>query len=173
MRYLLLLAVSVVNLIFANAIFPNINIAGIAPDIIICTMVSIAILENSMTGAWIGLICGLATDLYAGIIGFYAIPYFITGALIYFIRKNINYFDRFFMPFSFAAGAYLLKEAINALLAYMLNKDFSLSYMFVRYFLPEAAVTGFFMLLVHYFMVKLYRLNYMKRKSGRDFRRLS
>jgi rod shape-determining protein MreD len=173
MRYLILLAISAVDLIFANTVFPNINIAGIAPDIIICTMVSITILENSMTGAWFGLLCGLAINLFAGVIGFYAIPYFLTGALVYFIRKNVNYFDRFLLPLSFAAGAYIIKEAFNALLAYMLNKQFSLSYMFIRYFLPEAVATAALMLLVHFLMIKVYGLNYMKKKSNQDFRRLS
>lgn len=173
MRYLILLGISFVDLIFANTIFPNINIAGVAPDIIICTMVSIIILENSMMGAWVGLFCGLAIDLFAGVIGFYSLPYFLTGAFVYFIRNNVHYFDRFLMPVSFAAGACIFKELLISILAYMLNKQFSLSHMFFRYFLPEAALTAAFMLLIHFLLTKLYKLNYLKKKSDRDFKHLS
>jgi len=172
MRYLILLAVTAVNLIFANTVFPNLNIAGIAPDIIICTVTSIIILENSMTGVWIGLLCGLLTDLFAGIIGFYALPYFLAAAIVYFIRKNVYYFDRFLLPFLFAIGASILKDALTALLAYMLDKQFSLSYMFIRYMLPDAAATGALMLLVHFLLTKIFHLSYMKKKSHEDFKRL-
>jgi rod shape-determining protein MreD len=173
MRYLIFLAISVINLLFANAIFPNINIAGVAPDIIVCTMVSIIILENSMAGAWLGLFCGLVMDLFTGIIGFYTLPYFLTGAAVYFTRKMVNYYDRFFLPAAFAAGAYLIKTGMNALLAYMLNMQFTFSNMLLRYFLPEAAATAALMFLVHMILRKLYSLNYLKRKSGQDFRKLS
>lgn len=173
MRYLILLGISLVDVIFANTIFPNINIAGIAPDIIICTMVSITIFENNMTGAWLGLLCGLFIDFFGGITGFYTLPYFLTGAFIYFVRNNIRYIDRFLMPASFAAGACIFKEILISILAYMLNKQFSLSYMFFRYFLPEAALTAALMFVIHFLMMKLYRLNYLKKKSDKDFKHLS
>ncbi len=172
MRYLILLAVTVIDLILNNTVFPNINIVGISPDIIICTIASITILESSMTGAWIGLICGLFIDLYSGVFGFYALAYFLTGALAYFIRKRIFYVDKIIMPFAFAAGAYILKEAVLMLLAYMLDKQFSLSHMLLRYILPQAAFTAVFMLLVYLIFIRIYRLPPMKHKSAEDFKRL-
>jgi len=172
MRYLILAAIAAVNLIFSNAVFPNINIAGAAPDIIICSIVSVAILDGGMTGAWLGLACGLGMDLFSGVIGFYALPYFFTGAFVYFVRSNFHYVDRVFVPSLFALGAYLLRAGVNAVLAYMLDAQFSLSHIILRYFIPEAVLTGVFMLLVHFIMIKIFRQNYMKRKSDRDFKRL-
>jgi rod shape-determining protein MreD len=172
MRYLIFAAITVVNLIFQNAVFPNLNIAGIAPDIIICSTISIVLLDNSMAGAWIGLLCGLVLDLYTGVIGFYAIPYFIAGAAAYFVRKNIYYIDKVILPFSFAVGAYFLKELVGALLAYILDKQFSLAVVFLRYMLPGAAFTGVFMFLIYFFMRRIYRIRSVKTQDSEDLKKL-
>jgi rod shape-determining protein MreD len=156
-----------------STVFPNINIADTAPDLIVCTMAAIVIIENSMTGAYIGLACGLFLDLFTGIIGYHALPYFLTGAIIFFIRKNIYYVDKIVLPFFLAIGAYFLREGLAAILAYTLDKQFSLSDMFLRYMLPEAAMTGVFMFIVHIAMRKLFSIKGIKKRSPEDFRRLS
>ncbi|MGI5848861.1 MAG: rod shape-determining protein MreD [Christensenellales bacterium] len=172
MRFIILFFVTVINLGFAGTVFPNINIMGIAPDLIICTIASMAILEKSMIGAVIGLVCGLVLDLFTGDIGFYAIPYFVSGAMIFFVRKSVNYIDKFLLPALFAMGAYVIKELLFALLAYMMNAKFSLSYMFIRYILPEAVLTGLFMLLIHFIFSKLYRSGSIRPKAQEDIKKL-
>lgn len=173
MRYLILFAIIVVNLIFTGAVFPNINILAIAPDIIICTISSIAILEKRMTGAVIGLFCGLMLDImFTGAIGFYAIPYFATGAASYFVSIRLSYIDRYIVPCCFAAAAYVFKELISALLTYMLGINFLFWHKFFRYILPEALFTGAFMLLVYYIFRRLYRSVSIRPKNLEDLRRL-
>ena len=172
MRYLILLAITVVNSIFANTVFLNINIAGLSPDIIVCTIASITILDESMIGAWIGLICGLSMDLFIGVIGFNALPYFLTGAAAYFVRKNVGYVDKLLLPLAFVSGAYVLRKGLSALLVYMLDKQFSLWQMFIRYILPEAILTAMLMLIVHFIMRYIYRYRAIKKKSSQDFKRL-
>lgn len=171
MRYLVLFVVAIVNLIFTGAVFTNINIAELAPDIIICTITSIAILEKSMIGAIMGLSCGLVLDLlFSPAMGIYAIPLFITGAILYFVLNNMNYIDRFLLPFFFAIGAYLIKELISALIANMMAYSFSFWQMLVRFILPEALMTGIFMLLVHTIMRRIYQSPSMKLKNPQEFR---
>ncbi len=173
MRLLVLAAVVVINLIFTGAVFPNINIAGIAPDIIICTMASLVALEKSMTGAAIGLVCGLVLDvIFTGAIGFFALPYFLAGVALYFAGNRFRYIDPVFLPCVLAVGAYAVKELVMALLAYMLGLDFSLSRMFLRYMLPEALATGLFMLLVHLVFKRLYRSSNIRPKGMEDFKKL-
>jgi rod shape-determining protein MreD len=172
MRYLILLAVTFVDLIFTNTVFPNINIAGASPDIVICTIASLAILDDSMVGAWVGLACGLGMDLFRGVIGFNALPLFLTGAAAFFVRKNVGYVDKIFLPIAFSAGAYFFRQGLSAILAYMIDKQFSLAQLFLRYMLPQAVLTVIFMLLVHYIMRHIYNTKAMKMKSARDFKRL-
>ncbi len=174
MRYLVLFIVTIVNLIFTGAIFPNLNIAGIAPDLIICSIASITILEKNMTGAAIGLICGLTLDLlFSGAIGFYAIPYLATGAILYFVCAKMTYIDNYVLPFFFAIGAYFVKELIFALLVYMMGISYSFSHMLIRYILPETLITGIFMLLIHFIFIRLYRSSSMKLKNAEDFKKFN
>lgn len=173
MRAIVFSSTALIGLIFTSAVFPNINIAGIAPDIIICLIASITILDKSMVGAIIGLACGLLLDLFfTGAIGFYALPYFVTGAILYFVCKNIRYIDKYLLPVILTAGAYVVKELTFALLSYMMSIDFSFGHIFLRYILPEALMTGAFMLLIHYLFLKIYRTGSMKSKSFKDFKRL-
>lgn len=173
MRYLILAAAGVVSLIFTGAVFPVINIADIAPDFIICVITSVAVLEKSMTGAVIGLVCGLILDLlFSGVIGLFALPYLVTGAVLYFVMQRMNYMDPVLLPTLFAMGAYLLKELVSALLAYMIGQLFSLGHMLVRFMLPEALATGIFMLLIHFIFRRIYGSPSMKPAHSEDFKRL-
>ncbi len=173
MRYVFFAAVTIVNLIFTGAIFPNLNIAGIYPDLIMCTVVSISLIEKSMAGALVGLASGLVLDLlFSGTIGLYALPYFIVGASMFFISKNLRYIDRFILPISFVIGGYFVKEIISSLFVYLLGVQFSFSHMFVRFMLPQALETGLLMLLVHLLFLRMFRSSSMKIKSRDDFRHL-
>lgn len=173
MRYIMLAAVAVINLMLTGTVFVNLNIAGIAPDILICSMVSIALMEKNMTSAVIGGICGLMLDImFFGVIGAYTIPLFITGAALYFASRQMRYVDNILVPFLFSMGAYFLKEMITALIVYMLGSSFSLPFMMVRYILPETLVTGVFMLLVHAIFKRIYRSPTMRPKYIDDIKKL-
>lgn len=173
MRYIVFIAIATVNLIFTGAVFPNINIAGLAPDIIICSMASIAILEKRMTGAVIGLVCGMILDLlFSGAIGFFTIPYLLAGAMLYAVVRQIAYIDRFFLPMAIAAGAYFVKEILSALLTYMLGYEFSLIRMILRYVLPEMLMTGIFMLPTHLLLTRIYRSSSVRPQNLEEFKHL-
>lgn len=173
MRYIMLFAVAVLNLILTSTVFVNINIAGIAPDILICSMVSIAIVEKNMTAAVIGGVCGILLDImFTGMIGSYAIPLFLTGAILYFASRQMRYTESFLIPFLFALGAYFLKEMVSALIVYMLGYSFSLPFMMVRYMLPEMLVTGVFMIFVHMAFKRIYRSPAMRPKYIDDIKKL-
>lgn len=173
MRYVFFAVVSIVSMILTGAVFPNLNFAGIYPDIIIVSIVSIAILERSMAAAMIGLICGLILDLFfSQAIGVLAIPYLIVGAGMFFVRKNMHYMDRFLLPAVFAVSAYLVKEMISALIAYMLGIEFNLWHMVTQIILPKAVFTGVVMLVVHLLFTRIYRASSMKLKNSGDFKRL-
>ncbi len=173
MRLIMLLAAVVINLILTGTVFVNLNVAGIAPDLLLCTMVSIALLEKSMTGAVVGGICGIAFDvLFTGVIGSYTIPLFLTGSFLYFASNQLRFIDNYLVPFIFSGAAYFIKELISALVAYMLGYSFSLPYMLIRYILPEALVTAIFMLVVHMIFRRIYRSPTMRPKYTEDIKRL-
>lgn len=173
MRYVFFAVVTLISLIFTGTVFPNLNIAGIYPDIIMCSIVSITLLEKTMAGAMVGLVCGLVLDLFfSGIIGLYALPYFVVGAIMYFVSKNLKYLDKFLLPVSFVLGAYFVKEIISSLLVYMLGVQFTFVNMFLIRMLPQGIATALLMLLVHYIFSRIYRASSMKLKNSEDFKHL-
>jgi rod shape-determining protein MreD len=173
MRYLFLALTVIVNLIFTGVVFPRLSILGISPDIIICTMASITALEKSRMGAAIGFICGLLLDImFTSVIGFYTLPYFVVGMGLYFVSDRIRYIDPVLVPDIFALGAFLIKELLAALLAYMLGRDVSLGYRFMRFVLPEMLATGLLMLLIHLIIKRLYRSNSIRPKGMEDLKKL-
>jgi hypothetical protein len=101
-----------------------------------------------------------------------AIPYLVVGAVMFFVRKNLRYTDKFLLPAIFAVSAYLLKEMISALIAFLLGIDFPFWFMVARYILPKAAFTGVVMLLVHMLFTHIYKASSMKPKDNSDFKRL-
>lgn len=173
MRYVILFAIAIINIIFTGAVFTNINIFGIAPDIIICTVASMIILEKRLTGAYIGLFCGLMLDImFTGAIGFYSIPYFAAGAAAYFVSIRLNYIDKFIVPCCFAAAATLLKEFISAILSYTLSNNFLFWHKLIRYMLPEALFSGVFMLLIFFLFIRIYRSGSVRPTNLDDLKRL-
>jgi len=173
MRYLFLALTVIVNLILTGVVFPRLSILGISPDIIICTMASIAALEKSKVGAAIGLLCGLALDImYAGVIGFYTLPYFAVGMGLYFAVERIRYIDPVLVPELLAAGAFFIKELLSALLAYMLGRDVSPGYRLVRFVLPEMLATGLLMFLIHLLFKRLYSSNSIRPRGMEDLKKL-
>jgi cell shape-determining protein MreD len=110
--------------------------------------------------------------LFSGTIGFFAIPYLLAGAGLYAAVSRISYIDRVFLPMAIAAGAYLVKEILSALLSFMLGYGFSLGYMIVRYILPEMVITGVFMLPVHLLLSRIYRSSSVRPQNPEEFKRL-
>lgn len=173
MRYLMLFAVAVINLILTGTVFVNLNIAGVSPDVLICTLSAIALLEKRMTGAVIGLVCGITLDImFSGIIGLYAIPYFAVGAAAYFAAIRLQYVDNYLVPCCFAAIAFACKDLISAMLAYMLGTQIAFWHMMLRFTLPGMLLTGTFMLLVHMIFRRLYRSGSVRPKKMNDVNKL-
>jgi len=76
------------------------------------------------------------------------------------------------IPEAFALGAFLIKELLTALLAYMLGRDVALGYRFVRFMLPEMLTTGLLMFLIHFIIKRLYRSNSIRPKGMEDLKKL-
>ncbi|MEL7603779.1 MAG: hypothetical protein AAGU77_11560, partial [Bacillota bacterium] len=110
--------------------------------------------------------------LFSGAIGFFTLPYFITGAVLYPVVKRLSFIDRFFIPMGVAAGAYLFREILSALLTYMLGSTFSLGHMIIRYILPEMLITAVFMVPVHLLLSRIYRSPSVRPHNPEEFKRL-
>ena len=103
---------------------------------------------------------------------FYTIPYFATGALLFFVGRRLRYLDKFFIPALIAFGACIVRDLISALIVYMMAVEYNFGHMFARYMLPDAALTAVLMLLVYHIFSKIYQHSMIKYKNTKDFNRL-
>ncbi len=163
MRYIILAIMVLISIFVTGGVFGAVSLFGLAPDLMICFMASIAIVEKTMAGMWIGVSFGLILDmLYSPALGFYAIPYAVTGAALYFISNKFRYMDRFFMPAGIAAGAFILKDALLMLLSYVMGLSLNIGFIFIRFTLLSALETGVLMFLVHMLLRWLYKVRAIK-----------
>ena len=74
------LLVTVFSFILQSVVVPHLAVAGIAPNLIIVSVVSVGILCGDYAGILSGFAAGLLCDVFFGqYLGFYALIYMLTG----------------------------------------------------------------------------------------------
>jgi len=166
MRYVVLAGLALLNFILTGAVFPYVHIAGIYPDILLCMMVSMIIVEKNMGAAYFGMFGGLLLDIvYASAIGFFALPYLATGVMFYYFRSS-RYFDAVLLPALSVLVMYMIKELISCVIVLSMGIAFDFWIYLVRYVLPGAAFSAAAMVLVHFWMTRLLRKRVMLYKGS-------
>lgn len=158
MFYLIFFCSAIIFLILQGTIF---TLLGIKPDLILVSVVSIALLKGSDLGATWGLIFGLLEDLLNGrFLGACALSKMITGFLAGYLEKNI-FKDNPLVPFVCMLGFTIFNEL---LMFFLLNAfRYQLSFLPTLAFkiFPLAIYNAIFSPLVFF---ALYRLDYYFRE---------
>jgi rod shape-determining protein MreD len=154
---------TLINIAFTGGVFGAASPWGLAPDLMICFMASIAIMEKSMAGMWLGIINGLILDiLFSGALGFYAIPYAVCGSAFYFFSKRFRFMDNFFAPAGMAVIGFVIKDIVLMIVTYLVGIKINAGFIFVRFTLLSALETGLIMLALHILVRWLYRVRALK-----------
>lgn len=126
MRFIIIIAILFVNIIFQSSIVPFIEIYGAKPDTLMILTIGFSLLSGAPTGAMIGFIGGLLQDLmFEDAIGMYAFIYSVIGYMVGLSYKYEDlFFSRFFMPIIITAIAILAKEV--AVQVFMLIQDWKM-----------------------------------------------
>lgn len=163
MRYLAIGLMALINTFFAAGVFGAVSLFGLAPDLLICFIASIAIMEKSLMGMWLGVINGLILDiLFSNALGFYAIPYALTGSILFFISKRFRYMDNFFAPAGMAFAAFIIKDVLQILLSYLMGININAGFVIVRFTLLSALETAAVMIPLHILVRWLYKVRVLK-----------
>jgi len=171
MRYLIMGLMVLFSVFIMGGVFGAVSLFGLAPDIMLCFMASIAIMEKSLSAMWLGVINGLILDiLFSTALGFYAIPYAVCGSLLFFIVKRFRFMDNFLIPMALAAGTFVVKDIITILMSYLMGLTINPGYIFVRFTLLSAVETGALMLLTHILIRWLYKIRALKTLRYDDIR---
>ncbi len=142
MRQALVTAVSLIAaFLLQTAVLPAFGLTSVSPDLIFAVLIPASMLWQPIPVAFMGAAAGLMVDILFGQgIGPYAIPYLVAPWLagVYggrFFRENA------FLPAGIAAGAFLARQLILALLIYLGRMPIAFSGGVVFRLLGSAALT--------------------------------
>lgn len=170
MRHLIFALICLINTLILGAA-GNASMFGAAPDLLLICIVSIAIIEKSLSGMWLGLCGGILLDiLYAPAVGFYSIPYVIAGFLALTAARRVSYIDDFIVPTAICLAVFLLKDFTGFLTAKIASVDVAYGVVFVKSTLLSALYTIILMPIIHLLMRKLNYFHSLKSVSFSEFK---
>ncbi len=173
MRLIVFAAIVLLCVALTCGVFSNFGISGIIPDLLICFIVSIALLEKNPVVLFMAAIGGLCIDvLYSDTLSLFAIPYLVGATFVLLAAGRLNVNDKVILPALLAAAMFMIKDFLCLLLFYVFGNRVDITYMLLRYSLPGAAVTGILTPLIYLLVRKLFKLHLLKRIRHDDFSKL-
>ncbi len=157
----MILGMIFICLIFQYTVMPAIAIASVAPNLMLCFVVSFGLMRGNREGMIIGLIAGLLTDSMFMILGYYIIGY---RALLYMLIGylcgycyRIFYDDDVKMPVLLTASADFAYGIIVYISQFLLRGRVNFFYYLKRFILPEMIYTVLLTLILYRFFLFLNR----------------
>lgn len=131
------------NIIFQSTIVQKLSIGGISFNLLIITVVSIALIRGKLEGAMVGFAVGFLQDIFFGsTIGFYALLYMYFGFFCGFLNKTF-YRDNVLIPIFIIAGSDFLLNFLIYIFTYLFRGRTELSYYLKNIIVPELVYTTF------------------------------
>lgn len=119
-----------------------VEIAGVAPDLVLVVLVFLANKNGSMTAQLAGFAAGVVLDVMGlAPLGFYALIYTVIGS-IFGITRGKMFVDPIFIPVLLAVVAMLVKALLALLLGSLFSIEALLGQVFTSAYLIEIAYTG-------------------------------
>ena len=131
----------IVAYLLQTAVFSNLRLADVVPDIFIILTASIAYMSGKKAGAITGFLCGLLLDLtFGSLVGVYALIYTIIG---YFCGyANMIYSpDDYTLPMFIIGGAEFIYNLFYFVFFYLLMGKINLGYFSIRFLFPRVIYT--------------------------------
>lgn len=164
MKFWVITAIMLANIILQSTLLPFLQIAGIQPDTLMILVTCFALLAGSTTGALTGLFGGLLQDiLYGKSIGINALQYMIIGYLIGLLYQKV-FVDRIFVPLFFVFCGSMLKGLMMMVILYFTRAEVPFRYGFAIVIIPEALYTAAVMPFVFFLMSQLYKQRFMSKR---------
>ncbi len=156
-----ILCMIVICLIIQYTLMPAIAIASVAPNLMLCFVVSFGLMRGNREGMFIGFVAGILTDSMYMILGYYVIGY---RALIYMLIGylcgycyRIFYDDDVKMPVLMTAAADFVYGIIVYVSQFLLRGRVNFFFYLKRFILPEMFYTILLILILYRFFLFLNR----------------
>ena len=157
MRYIFYIFSLIINLVLQSTLFEHITLAGIKPNLILVSVVSIACLRDEHEGAAYGFFAGLLQDCaFSTYIGSYVFLYTFTGYFCGLLLKSF-YRENFILPMGIAAAASFLFNFSYYIINVLLRGYTNAGYFIGRIILPETVYNALAMIVVYNLYVYINR----------------
>lgn len=134
-----------------TVIFPNFAVGGIVPNVLIILTVATAYMQGKVKGMYMGLICGLLTDIYTGaLLGLYGLVYMGIGYVAG-IAYRIYYRDDYVMPVLLIGVGNLISGFLVYVFEFLFQGKLNVGFYLRRIIIPEVLYT----VLLSVFLYKL------------------
>ncbi len=149
MRYFLYFISVILNIVLQSTLFEHITLAGIKPNLILVSIVSIACLRDETEGAVYGFFAGFLQDsFFSGYIGSYVFLYTFIGYFCGLLLKSF-YRENFILPMGIAAAATFAVNFAYYAMNVLLRGYANAVYFIGRIILPETVYNALLMLIVY------------------------
>lgn len=150
-KFPVLILISLLMIIIQMALFSNIEIFGVSPDLVFVYVVCFAIIRNEVESVFIALFTGIIRDaFFPGVFGINTIVYIITAYLIGFVQKRI-YKDSLIVPMLFTFISTYSKGLIYYSYLYLISYKFD----FMEYALEKIPLESLVNSLISIIIFKL------------------
>lgn len=158
----------IIGFLLQTSVFPFFTLFGTVPNIILLLVISIAVINGSISAMIVGFICGLLIDImYGGPLGVYAFFYMCLG-----------YINGYFHVLFFAETSLLplilvfVNDFIYHILTYIIfflpQKKWNFLFYLKKIILPELIYTTIISLIMYQIFLKIYELTKRKKKKRRS-----
>lgn len=140
-RKLITLLIIVICFLLQSTVFQLLSFGTICPNLLIIVTASFGFMRGQKSGMYVGLVCGLFTDLFwGGALGFNMILFIVIGFLNGTFQR-LFYDDDIKLPIGLISASELIYGIVTYFCIYMLQGDFSFSVHLFRVILPELVYT--------------------------------
>ena len=165
MRYVVLVAVSLLGAMVTGGVSPQLTILGAEPDLLLIIMLALMMREGTVTPVLVCSVAAIFMDVFYGLaIGYYSFAYLLTGLVTYAVVRKMSV-SKILVSSLVCAGAWVFKELFMALETFLLGNLFDFFYILVHSTLPGILVNGILMLPIYLFFHWFCGFNFMRPRS--------
>lgn len=172
MRYVVLVAMSVLGTILSGTLFGTIELwgLGLQIDIVFLIVMSLVLVEKSVMPIVFAAVTGLLMDMtYSTQLGMYALSYTAAAAVGLFVFRKMEKFNLLHL-FTIGAVGYIFKELMMAFIVFSQGaRDINLGMIMVKGILPSAALNGALLLVAYLLVSRLYRNAWMRPRAAAHY----
>lgn len=164
MRIVVLAVLGLGTALFAGSWAQVLQIAGIPVDIVLLVVVAIALIDTSTTPVVFAAYVGILVDAaYSTVVGCGALACTATAAVIFFIAQKADRIN-LLMVLLAGGGAYLLKNAVMAIIIYAKGIEALSFQILIRSILPGAGISAALIIPTYWLMSRLMHARFMRKR---------